>query len=122
VVCQDGEPRDASSLAMAESWAHQLKLELELLHVAAPGEAEHVKARLHDTAERLQEAGLTATSTVLTSPEPAEQITEVLTQRPGALAILNGHGRVGLTKFVLGSVASKLLERSPIPLLITRSP
>jgi nucleotide-binding universal stress UspA family protein len=122
LVCQDGTPRDASSLAMAESWARQLKLELELVHVAAPGEKDRAEARLHEATERLREEGLTATATIETSTEPADRITEVLAQRPGALAILNGHARVGLSKFVLGSVSSTLLERSPIPLVITRSP
>lgn len=122
LICQDGTPRDASSLATAESWARQLNLELELVHVAAPSEGTHVEPRLHDAAEHLRKGGLTTTTTILTSSEPATRITEILTQRPGALAILNGHARVGLTKFGLGSISSKLLEHSPIPLLITRSP
>lgn len=122
LVCQDGTPRDASSLATAESWARQLDLELELVHVAAPGTEGPAEVPLQEAAERLREGGLTATSTILASAEPASQITEVLRQRPGALAVLNGHARVGLSKFVLGSISSKLLEHSPLPLLITRSP
>ncbi|WP_017582632.1 universal stress protein [Nocardiopsis valliformis] len=122
VVCCDGGHRDEVTLAAAESWARQLKLELELVHVLGRGADDGTAARISDAAVRLEENGLAARATVTTGADPAESLIELFAQRPGALAVLVSHARVGLPRIVLGSVSSKMLEASPIPLLLTRVP
>ncbi|MBB5495700.1 universal stress protein [Nocardiopsis metallicus] len=121
VVCQDGGPRDAVSLVVAENWAHQLKLELELVHACLPPTARS-EASLSAAAKRLEERGLAARDVVVDGEDPAQSLIELFEQRPGAMAVLTSRARVGLPKFVLGSVSSKVLEYSPIPLLIIRAP
>ena len=41
-------------------------------------------------------------------------------QQGGDLLVLGSHGRTGIEKFILGSVASKVLSLSKIPVLIVR--
>ncbi|WP_121184764.1 universal stress protein [Nocardiopsis sp. Huas11] len=122
VVCCDGGHRDEATLAVAGSWAQQLKLELELVHVRDGDADDDTATRVSDAAARLQENGLAAGATVLTGSDPAEGITGLFARRPGALAVLASHARMGLSRLVLGSVSSKMLETSPVPLLLTRVP
>lgn len=48
----------------------------------------------------------------------------MLAARPGDLIVLSSHGRSGLTRWLLGSVAEKLVRLAPVPVLLvpTRSP
>ncbi|WP_017572507.1 universal stress protein [Nocardiopsis halotolerans] len=121
VVCLDGGSRDATSIALGESWVRQLGLEMELVHVASPGGSAVAGARLSRIAGRLGAEGLAVRTTVLTGTDPASDVTELLHQRPDALAVLASHARVGIPRLVLGSVSSRILESSPRPLLLTRS-
>nr|WP_246422137.1 universal stress protein [Nocardiopsis mwathae] len=122
LVCLDGGPRDEFAIAVAECWARQLKLELELVHVTESSGVDGATARLSRIAERLQESGRAAAATVLTGTHPAQRLTELMAERPKTLAVLASHGRVGLSRIVLGSVSSKVLQASPLPLLLTRAP
>lgn len=121
LVCLDGGPLDGASLDLGESWARRLGLRLELVHAAPPGGTAAAGAWMARMAQRLESGGLRARVTVLSGEDPARCVTGLLHERPGALAVLASHARVGLSRLVLGSVSSRILESSPSPLLLTRS-
>lgn len=51
---------------------------------------------------------------------PAERIVEAA-QRSGAdLIVMGSHGRTGVARVLLGSVASKVLVLSPVPVLVVK--
>jgi hypothetical protein len=41
--------------------------------------------------------------------------------RPGDILVIASHGRNGATRWGLGSVARRLLQRSPLPTLLVRT-
>jgi nucleotide-binding universal stress UspA family protein len=72
-------------------------------------------------AERLQDAGHRVTRTsVLVDPVPATAIPGFARAVGADLIALATHGRGGLSRAILGSVADKLLRSSPVPVLLYR--
>lgn len=124
VVCLDDSPRVAEALSVAKKWARIASLNIELVHVASPVEPrpalDSIEANLAHSANTLTTDHTPTTYTLLTHPNPAESIANLLLTRPTAIAFTATHGRSGLTRLLLGSVTAELLTRSPIPLLITR--
>lgn len=63
-------------------------------------------------------------STVICTAEigsPAEVIVEKATANPGTLIAMSTHGRSGLQRWLLGSVADKVLHACANPLLLVRA-
>ena len=53
----------------------------------------------------------------LLSGEPASKLIEELEKGEYDLVVLGTHGRTGLSRFLLGSIAEKLVRYSPVPVL-----
>jgi nucleotide-binding universal stress UspA family protein len=51
---------------------------------------------------------------------PADGIVNTATERGCDLIAMASHGRRGLRRLILGSVASEVLARSPVPVLVAR--
>lgn len=54
--------------------------------------------------------------------DPAEELHQVAVDVEADLIIVGTHGRKGLERFVLGSVASDLVGRAHVPVLVARKP
>ncbi len=82
--------------------------------------AGHAEGYLASAAARLRGAGLSIDTT---SPhgEPAAAIVEEAAKDPGILIAMASHGRSGLARWWMGSVADKVLHLAHNPLLIIRS-
>jgi len=52
---------------------------------------------------------------------PAEAILELAEKEKASLIVLSTHGRTGLSRWIFGSVAEKVLRGAKVPLLIVRS-
>ena len=70
--------------------------------------------------EGLRSAGLVATATTLPGA-PARSLVDWLVREPEALVVMSTHGRGGITRWALGSVADKVLHSVPNPMLLIRS-
>jgi len=68
----------------------------------------------------LREAGITATS-VVQAGSPANQLLDLLADGQYDLVVISSHGRTGVKRWVLGSVAERLVEASHTPVLIVRA-
>lgn len=68
-------------------------------------------------AQRLRNRDLTATSELRIGPPAAELLEAV---RTGDLIVLTTHGRGGIRRWLLGSVAEKLVRLAPAPVLLVR--
>lgn len=125
VVCLDGSPRAAASVATAQRYAEHAGLSIDLVHVVESGEdpaAERAGAEhLAGPGRRLRAAGFRVGSVVLTGADPAESIAGLLREDPATIAVVGSHGRTGLARMLLGSVTMDLIERSPVPLLVTQT-
>ncbi len=51
---------------------------------------------------------------------PPEQILSVLESGEYDLVVMGTHGRTGLDRVLIGSVAERVIRRSPIPVLVAR--
>jgi nucleotide-binding universal stress UspA family protein len=71
-------------------------------------------------AEDLQERGLHAQVRVTTADQPAAAILDAATPPACDLVAVETHGRRGLTRVLLGSVADKLIRGAPVPVLVHR--
>jgi hypothetical protein len=73
---------------------------------------------LGSIAEGLQELGIT--TTILTRwGDPTLEIIEAV--EPGDLIVMATHGRGGVTRTLLGSVAESVARRSPVPVMLVRA-
>jgi nucleotide-binding universal stress UspA family protein len=72
--------------------------------------------RLHRAARK---AGVRAT-TVVVEGFAADQIVRVAKARRADLIVMGTHGRTGLSKMVMGSVATRVIASSPCPVMTVR--
>jgi nucleotide-binding universal stress UspA family protein len=134
LVALDGSAVSEEVLGPAQTWARRLQAELVLLQVVAwppdlhgePGvplvfdpEAEHNLAQeyLAGVAARLR--GSVRCRAEL-ARSPAAAIVQVAREEHASLVAMATHGRGGLARLVLGSVATRVVRRSRIPLLLVR--
>jgi universal stress protein A len=72
---------------------------------------------LSDYSEEMEATGLTVKSTVLDGP-PAATIAEFARKISADLIVIGSHGRKGLSRLMLGSVAEEVMRDAPCPVLV----
>jgi nucleotide-binding universal stress UspA family protein len=131
----DFEVQSRVALMQAADLATRLDAELTLVHVVAPPlaaasdvlvssrglasveaeEAEATLARWRADAER--RAGRPVSARVLRGDIAAEIVRHAREERCDLL-VLGTHGRTGMSRLVLGSVAERVARRAPCPVLV----
>ena len=53
--------------------------------------------------------------------DPGSQISELAKERDAGLIVISSHGRTGLTRLLLGSVAERVVRMAPCPVLVLRA-
>lgn len=76
---------------------------------------------LVNLSEELKKKGFKATSVVRTGQQVAVEIIDFAKESGANLIVMCTHGRSGITRWVLGSVALKVLTRAETPILLIRS-
>jgi nucleotide-binding universal stress UspA family protein len=79
----------------------------------------HATDELAGVASRLREAGLSVTADTWIG-QPAAQILEAATTYYADLIAMTSHGRGGVARLLVGSVADKVLRGANVPLLVSR--
>ncbi len=146
LVPLDGSPLAETALTHAEGLARHLSSRLLLVRVAnlpatligevAPmggpmppeliedainAETDEAKEYLTKTAERLKGDGI-ETEWEVVEGDPSHAIIETAHTRNCDLIVMGTHGRSGLPRLVLGSVADRILRDSHLPVLFIRPP
>ncbi len=141
LVALDGSPRSESVLPHAAGLARLLGSELTLVRVVMPAvvplgpapvytsvpdpevtemlrqEAEEYLAKV---SQRLREEGCQVTSTTIVAAPVAATILELAQPGQVGLVALATHGRGGVRRLVLGSVADKVVRGAQCPVLVCR--
>lgn len=101
------EPLRAMPYQAVEDWLKKLQKEA--------GEA--ADNYLNKTAENLASQGVSGATYELIEGEPADVILDYAAKNEVDLIIMSTHGRSGVTRWVFGSVADRVVRHSPVPVL-----
>ena len=82
---------------------------------------DHVKNHLTQVAEKFKAFEVSVHTQILEGAFIHHEIVTAAQNLGSELIIMGSHGRTGLTKLVLGSVAQKVLAESQIPVLVIRA-
>ncbi len=72
---------------------------------------------LDGVADRLKKAGVARIKTVVLEGQPDDQILDYLEHRRVDLVIMSTHGQGGITRWLAGSVAERVMRHSSVPVL-----
>jgi nucleotide-binding universal stress UspA family protein len=123
LVPLDGTDLAEAALPIARLLAMTIGAELTLVRVVLPdnepGSSRWPAEYLQRCAAQQHAAGVTAHTTMRLG-EPAEEILALADEIPADLLVMATHGRSGLDRVVLGSVAERVTRRSRIPVILLR--
>jgi nucleotide-binding universal stress UspA family protein len=143
LVPLDGSPLAEGILGPAVTLARLWNAELNLMQIVhplpyaagalpgpLPGTARYseivdthlkmARAYLQGIADRLRGQKVSASSTAVAGANVAETLVDLARQERAGLVALATHGHGGVRRFVLGSVADKLLRAAEVPILVYR--
>ena len=138
LLASDFSASAEGALAHARALAERLEAGILLCHVAEPeilpsDEESLRELRRGVLARRLEAlretiragagegAAVPVETVVVEAPLPAAAIAELGRERNAAVIVLGTHGRGGLARFLLGSVAETVIRLAPCPVLTAKS-
>ena len=137
LVCLDGSPLAEAALPHAQILASDEEAEVILLRVSANPAAEFsfsdpaiankfiqdMEAEtlnyLQAVRSRLQKAGF-RTSFLIRQGTVAETILQTASETKTDVIVMSTHGRSGIQRWLLGSVADRIITHSNIPVMLIR--
>jgi nucleotide-binding universal stress UspA family protein len=114
VVATDFSPASEPALRVALDYARRLGARLHIIHVRWPGADPGPDGRLEALASS---AGVPVTTTALAGT-PASQIVEYARAHDATLIVIGTHGRTGVSRALIGSVAERVVRTAPCPVLV----
>ena len=127
LVSLDGSAESAVALPLARTMARATGAEIVLTRVVppsllGPGEPPEREAAMYlaGIVDEFTMDGLRATTLVAHSNTPAAALVELARAHDADLVVMATHGRSGLQRAFLGSVAEHVLADSPVPVLMVR--
>lgn len=140
LVPVDGSPTALHAVSKAAGMAKAFDGQVTAVYVLDPypftgvgadfayGQAQYLSAAtaeankaLEDVKQLLDEAGVTSNTLVGEGHAIHEGIVRVGENVGADLIVMGSHGRRGLEKLVLGSVAQRVLQTAHVPVLVVRS-
>ena len=122
------------AVALARDLAGGLHAELILLHVVRPivnvyPDLPHdsfvrVQQEVEEQSRRMLEriAESTGARTELRIGEPVTEILAAATHEGASMIVMGTHGRHGVPRLLFGSIAERVVRRSPIPVVTVHTP
>lgn len=131
VVCTDGTATSRAIVPEVSQWIRDLRLRVWVVEVLDPearraleaaGEEPAVEvAAVHALAKSLlSQDGAGINWDVLHRDDTADAIVDFARGVPASLIAMATHGRTGLARLALGSVAAAVVHRAPCPVLVVR--
>lgn len=130
----DGSPRAESILGQVAAILRREDAEILLLRVVEPRpeapradaeglsgeERAQAQGYIHELVHEISLRGVKAHGRVVDGPAAGTILEEARTEGATLIA-MSTHGRSGLARWVLGSVAERIVRTSPVPVLLVRS-
>jgi len=123
IVCHDGSDAAGAIVPIAGEWARALGLPVVVVHVFHPLDLESARApaaTVEPAVEALRRSVDDVDLRVFRDSFPVGVILDLARSLPASLVALSTHGRTGLARVTLGSVAASLVHAGPTPVLLTR--
>jgi len=130
VHATDFSPASANALAWAIHLAKENQAELLLIHVLPPPTpiyevepvlAPEVESAMSDLKKKAKKENIIVKRLFLKGTISIDkQIVRATRSLQADLIVMGTHGRTGISRFLTGSVASRLIARSPCPVLVVR--
>lgn len=105
------DPREFRTYGGVEGW-------VDMEHIADQ-QQDHARRLVENARERAADRGITVTTEVLTG-KPARSIVEYVGENDIDHVVIGSHGRSGVSRVLLGSVAETVVRRSPVPVTVIR--
>ena len=127
LVPVDRSPMDAAVIPYASKIGKRLRASLAILHVISPmhslvpGALRQAQAYAQVVAQGLCDDGIAAEA-FYAKGDPAPMILEVVEEIKADMIAMATHGRRGMGKLMLGSVAEVIVSTSAVPVLLIRVP
>jgi nucleotide-binding universal stress UspA family protein len=139
LVALDGSPTGESVLPLLMEVAGPLDMTVTLLHVLEPIMPQAIEGTRHFTVEDVEarrrdaEAYLEPIAAAMRAKgvdttvsirygQPVQEILAASAESGADLIAMATHGRTGLGRLLLGSVAEAVLRQAPVPVFIIRQP
>lgn len=119
LVATDFSDRATAALHVAVDYARRLHARLHVLHVLASEEYEVTRLLADAAAEAGPDVPVTIAST---GGDPAEEIVRYARRHPIDLIVVGTHGRTGVSRLILGSVAERVVRTASCPVLTVPAP
>lgn len=125
LVPLDGTAQSNAALPTARTIARATDATISLIRVlpgpCMPGDvaSQAAEAELERIATELRTDG-TSVSVTVSGGEPAEEIRRAVAAQGSDLVVMRTHGRSGIGRAVLGSVAEHVLSHSRVPVVLVR--
>ena len=120
-----------AALALASSLARERDAVLYIIHVeenpvpSGPGLGGQLPSPLHRDQHELWATLPSATEVTfhqeLLLGDAAQEITRFASEHDVDLIVIGSHGRTGLSRMLMGSVAEAVMRRAPVPVLSVRA-
>ena len=135
LIAIDSEAVATHAAEIGGELANELRAQLALVHVMDPEPrgADVGAARDKERAMRTQEgkrlvgdfrrrlSPTTAALEFVEAGSPAEEIVKAAKNWPADLIVIGSHGRSGMRRAFLGSVAEAVMRQAPCPVLVVRA-
>lgn len=133
LIAVDGEPLAAHAAELGMELASALGGEIAFVHAIEPGleqapgiapvdlivEAQREGSLLIDRLRRLAPQSPAALEFIHVG-KPAHEIVRTAKSWPADLIVIGSHGRHGIKRALLGSVAEEVMRHAPCPVLVVR--
>lgn len=120
LVCHDGSEAADAALAPTVAWADAFGLPLELVHVCHPLDVATAEAPMAAIQGAVDVLGAGAAVHVVRNYRAADGIHDLAHRIGASLVVMSTHGRTGLARIALGSVAMDVVRSSACPVLALR--
>lgn len=122
VVPLDGSPTSEHVIPIAIDWAVSLKLKIVLIGVVKAGGGDHTGEieYLQSMLDEVRTVTPDAEFQLVEAGDPSAGIIAVLDEHTDSLAIMSTHGRSGMSRYALGSVAQAVMLGSPRVMVFSR--
>lgn len=105
------DPRDFRTYGGIEGW-----IDMEQI---AEQQREHAKRIVEEARERAADRDVTVSTEVVTGKAP-RVIVDYAAEHGFDQVVIGSHGRSGVSRVLLGSVAERVVRRSPVPVTVVR--